>query len=196
MSAAIFAHPIAFEALVADWARDLASDEEDALELHVMGCAECTASSERVAAIAVSVRALIPPLITGPQVAALRARGLRIEENPMVPGERKAVVFRREVDVLLHRLGGLDLANAAEVSVTVRDEDTGDVIYEEPRAPFDAENGEVLVACQRHFAAYPPNVLFEVRAVGPGAEPRVARYMIPHTFESHQMPTVRMPPGS
>ena len=184
MSAASCARPIAFEALVAYWAGDLPSEEEDALELHAMGCAECNASSERVACIALAVRALVPPLVTSAQVAALRARGLCIEENEMEPGERKAVVFRLGVDILLHRLGGLDLKSALEVSVTVRDEDTGDVIYEEPRAPFDAENGEVLVACQRHFAAFPPNVLFEVRALGPGAELRVARYVVPHTFES------------
>src|SRR5664280_3843445 len=115
MSAAICSHPIAFETLVAYWAGDLSSEDEDAVELHVMGCARCTASSERVAAIALSVRALIPPLIAHDQVAKLRARGVRIEENAMVPGERKAVVFRRDVDVLLHRLGGLDLANASDV---------------------------------------------------------------------------------
>ena len=184
MTAATCAHPIAFEALVAYWAGDLPSEEEGALEEHVMGCRDCTASSERVAAIALSVRALIPPLVTSAHVAELRARGLRIEENPMVPGERKAVVFRRGVDVLLHRLGGLALANASEVSVTVRDEDTGDVIYEEAHAPFDAENGEVLVACQRHFATFPHNVLVEVRALAPDIEPKLAQYMIPHTFET------------
>ena len=184
MTAATCAHPIAFEALVAYWAGDLPGQEEDALDVHLMGCSDCTASSERVAGIALSVRALIPPLVTSSQVAKLRARGLRVEENPMVPGERKAVVFRRQVDVLLHRLRGLDLANASEVSVSVRDEDTGNVIYEEARAPFDAEHGEVLVACQRHFASFPPNVLIEVRALVPDGEPKLAQYMIPHFFET------------
>lgn len=183
MSAAICAHPIAFETLVAYWAGDLSSEDEGAVELHLMGCARCTASSERVAAIALSVRALIPPLIAHDQVAKLKARGVRIEENAMVPGERKAVVFRRDVDVLLHRLGGLDLANASDVSVTIRDEDTGDIMHADLSAPFDAATGEVLIACQHHFEAFPHNVLIEVRAMASTGESKLAKYMIPHTFE-------------
>ncbi len=183
MTTSVCAHPIAFEALVAYWSGDLPSADEDALELHVMGCAECTASSERVAAVALGVRSSIPPLLTNRLLAKLRARGVRIEENPMVPGERKPVLFRRAVDVLLHRLGGLDLANASEVSVVIRDGDTGNVMYEETPAAFDAATGEVLVACQHHFAAFPNNVVIEVRATRSADEPIFAQYMIPHTFE-------------
>lgn len=183
MSTSVCAHPIAFEEFVAYWSGDLPNEDEGALELHVMGCAQCTASSERVSAVVLGVRSSIPHLLTNRLVAKLQARGARIEENPMMPGERKPVLFRRAVDVLVHRLGGLDLANASQVSVVIRDEDTGNVLYEETPAAFDAVTGEVLVACQPHFAAFPHNVIIEVRATGPAAEPMLARYMIPHTFE-------------
>jgi hypothetical protein len=100
---------------------------------------------------------LIPPVFARHEVDKLRARGLRIEENPMVPGERKAVVFHGALDILLHRLGGLELANASKVSVTIRDGD--------------------------NFVAYPHNVLVEVRATAPGGDAKVTKYMIPHTFQ-------------
>lgn len=95
MNTSVCTHPIAFETLVEYWSGDLPSEDEDALELHVMGCAECTAFSERVAAVALGVRSSIPPLLTDRLVAKLRARGVRIEENPMLPGQRKPVLFRR-----------------------------------------------------------------------------------------------------
>jgi hypothetical protein len=147
-----------------------------------MGCAGCSAISADVAAVAGAIRAMIPPLISAARLAELRARGLRVVENPMAPGDRKPVVFGPEIDLLIHRLGGLDLARAESVRVTVSIEETGVVVRDDPHAPFDRASGEVLVACQRHFAALPPNIVFEVRARGPMGEGPVARYVVPHTF--------------
>lgn len=177
-------HPIPFETLVAYWCHDLPAAEADAVEEHVMGCAACTKASESVAAITLKLRALVPPIVTLERVAKLREGGTRIVENTMAPGERKAVTFRSDVDILLHRLGGLDLSAAEHVTVTVLDDDTGAIVTAQPHAPFERASGEVLVACQRHFAVFPPNVRFEIEATMRSGVVTRAWYVAPHTFEA------------
>jgi hypothetical protein len=174
--------PIAFDSLVAYWAGDLTSTECDAVEEHVMGCASCSAASARVAAIAVAVRAQIPPIVSREVLSQLRDRGLRIVENPVKPGERKQAVFTADIDVLLHRLGGLDLSRATRVGVTVSVEETGDILFQTDEVPFDRDSGEVLICCQKHFSAFPPNIKFDVRCRDASGQERVTAYLVPHVF--------------
>jgi hypothetical protein len=176
--------PIAFDALVAYWSRDLAPEEAERMEEHLMGCAACSGESARVAAVTEALRALPPPYVTDADIAELRARGLRIEENRFSPGERKSVVFRAGVDLLIHRLGGLELGAAERVRVVLSVEETGEVIMDDPRAPFEPKTGEVLIACQRDYAVFPPNLVAEVRARDASGREQVARYAIPHLFDS------------
>ena len=174
--------PIAFETLVAYWADDLEPPASDHVEQHVMGCPACTVESARVAAITETVRAQIPPVVSPEAVARLRARGIRIVENPILPGERQRVVFEPNVDVLLHRLGGLDLSSTTRVIVTVSVEETGDILFQDDDAPFDRGAGEVLIACQRHFSAMPPNIVIGVRSRADSGEESLAVYTIPHVY--------------
>ena len=171
------------EALLIDyWSSELSPPEVERVEEHLLSCPRCSAESARVAAIALALRGMIPPLLTGALLATLRARGLRIVENSFSPGERHPIVFEPDVDLMIHRLGGLDLARATSVDVTLRVEESGDVIFDLPGAPFDPASGELLLACQRHFAVFPPNLMVEVRARGPSASERIATYLIPHEF--------------
>jgi hypothetical protein len=178
------ARPLSFETLVAYWAGDLPAAETDAVDAHVMGCAECTRASERVAAVTEGMRATLSPFISAAELAALRARGLRIEENTIQPGQRTPLTFRADVDLLIHHLGGLDLSHVERVHIHVRNEDSGELISENPTVPFDAAAGEVLIACQRHFAALPPNIVFEVTAIEAGVSRPPARYLVPHRYEA------------
>lgn len=177
------ANPVSFEDLVAYWAGDQAEAETDRVEEHVMGCASCSAQSARIAAVVRAMKEMIPPLLTSDELGVLRARGLSIEENPMSPGERKTVVFGDALDVLVHRLRGMDPARVAEVHVRVTAEETGEILMDVPRASFDRNTGDVLVACQRHFAVFPPNIVVEVRSRDTEGSEQTARYFIPHTFE-------------
>ncbi|HEX7668485.1 MAG TPA: hypothetical protein VF395_02825, partial [Polyangiaceae bacterium] len=72
--------------------------------------------------------------------------------------------------------------NATRVRVTVGVESTEDVLMEVPDAPFDVAEG-VLIACQRHFAMMPPDVVFEVRVIEASGAELKATYRIPHVFE-------------
>jgi hypothetical protein len=174
--------PVSWEVLVAYWAGDLAAADVDRIDEHLMGCESCSAESARVCSIALAIREVIPPVVTQARLQGLRARGLRIEENEFAPGQRKTVFFPRGVDLLVHHLVGLDLSNAQRVRVIVRTESTGEVRFDEPNAPFDAREG-ILIACQQHFRAMPPDTVFEVRAIEASGAERTAIYAIPHVFE-------------
>jgi hypothetical protein len=178
------ASPITWETLVGYWAGDLGEAEVDSLEEHLLGCASCTAASGRVAAVTEAVRSLISPVIDRAGLARLRARGLHIVENPVAPGERKECVFPVGVDILLHRLGGLALQDGTVLGLRVLAESTRDVLFEFPDVPFDAGSGEVLVACQRHFAALPHDVLFEVSARDASGREKRVHYSVPHRYET------------
>lgn len=174
--------PVPWEDLVAYWAGDLAPADMDRIDEHLMGCESCSAESARVCAIALAIREAIPPVVGLATLRALRARGLRIEENEFVPGQRQSVVFPRGVDLLIHHLVGLDLSNAERVRVVVRTESTGEVRFDEPNAPFDRREG-ILIACQQHYRAMPPDTLFEVHAIEASGAEHTATYAIPHVFE-------------
>lgn len=167
--------------LVQYWAGDLDADATDRVDEHLMGCATCSAEAARVAAVVSALRELIPPVVSRAALETLRARGARIRENAFVPG-RTTAVFPSDVELLIHRLGGFDLSGAVRVQVAIRRESTRELYTEVVDAPFDANDG-VLIACQRHFASMPPDVLVEVQAFDAQGGSRLAAYSIPHVFE-------------
>ena len=173
---------ISFETLVAYWASDLPPSDSESVEVHLMGCASCTATSASVAAIVQAIGAQIPPVVSRDDVTKLRARGLRVVDNIVRLGERKDAIFPPHTDILIHRLGGLDLSRVTRVGVTVKVGETAEVIFQTDDAPFDREAGEVLIACQRHFSVYPPNIVFEIRSHDASHGETLAVYEVPHVF--------------
>jgi hypothetical protein len=174
--------PITFETLVAYWAADLPAHEQDAVEEHLIGCSVCTEQSARVAAITETYRHALPPLLTPELLAQLRAKGLRIRENPIAPGEVNVAVLDSELDVMVHRLGGLELTDAQRVSFEMRAEGTERVMMAVSAAPIDRAGNAVLVACHAHYASLPHDVVAEVRTHrADGSETRTT-YTIHHLF--------------
>lgn len=173
--------PLSFGALVDYFAGDLELSAMERVEKHLFGCADCSAAAERVAQMSEAIRSSLPPVVTAEQVEDMHAFGYRVVEGTFVPGERRGAVFAPGVDYLVHRLSGLPLADAERVHLVVRSETSG-VIAEEPYAPFERERGEVLVACQRHFANLPPDVVFDVHVVRRGGERVSCSYYVPHAF--------------
>lgn len=179
MSAAAEAHAT-LEAIV-DWlARDgddVAADE--ALESHLFECDKCAALAERLAAVTETLRTELPMVIDATQLAALRRRGLRVRERDFAPGVRGEAVFTADVDLLVHRLGGLELADADRVDVRIGIESDGRTLAVVHRVPFDRDGGIVRVLCQRHFLELPPDTVMQVRVIAPSGE-RTAEYAIFH----------------
>ena len=176
--------PASFPSLCDYFAGDLPEAEQEALELHLLGCASCAAEAERVSGLTEALRASIPPVVGPEHLARLRQRGVRIVDNPMQPGEVKDVVFPRSAEVLLQRLCGLSLARATRVSLRLSAEHGGATMLELAEAPFDRVRGEVLVACQQHFASFPHAVVLEVRALDDDGREHGARYVVHHHFET------------
>jgi len=157
------------------------AEDEEALEAHLLSCAACTTTAGEIAAIARAVREMIPTTLSRRALERLRERGVRITERQLTPGGPHDAVFPGDADVLLFRLSGLDLTRAAGVQLTMRVEGSGEVLTSEPAA-FDAGGGEVLLACQRHFASFPPNAIAEVRVRDDAGHESVTRYTIHHHF--------------
>lgn len=173
--------PLSLERLTRYWAENLPAAELDAIEEHLLGCEHCSQQSARIAAIAEALRAVPPPAIRRAEVERLRESGLKIAENTFAPGSDHSVHFSRELDLLIHRLVGFDLTNVERLQITVRAESSGEVLAEDPNAPFDVEEG-VLIACLRHYSAMPPDTVFELRARDRQGGERTARYAILHVF--------------
>lgn len=176
------ASALAWETLVDCWAGELASPAQDAVDAHLMGCAECSASSARVASITETLRALLPPLLSPSLLAELRARGMRVTENHMLPGERKDVPFPADTDLLLHCLGGLDLTHTTRVDFSLHVESSGALLVRLDDAAFERSADTLYLACQRHFASLPPDTVAEVRMHDASGAQRVQRYTILHRF--------------
>ena len=176
--------PIAWGHLVDYWAGDLDGAESDRVEEHLFACEACTAESARVARVAQAFHTAIPAVVGADELQELRARGLIVEENSVAPGTRRDAIFRPGVDILIHRLHGLDLALAERVQLSIRIESTGAVLFEDHFAPFDRARGEVLVACQRHFSSLPPDVVFDVRAHDPAGGVSLTTFTVPHVFST------------
>ncbi len=174
--------PIVWERLVEYWAGDLDEADTDRIDEHLFACDACAAESARVARIARAFRAQIPVVVTSAQTAELRAQGLVVEERHFTPSTRTEVEFGRDVDVLIHHLSGMDLSRAERVELEVRVDSTGAVLFAEHFAPFDRDRGEVLIACQRHFAHLPGDVAFDVRIHEQDGRTIEATYLVPHLY--------------
>lgn len=174
---------IAWDTLVDYWAGELDDASTETVEDHLFGCADCTAAAARVAAVTEAVRAALPPAVTRRHVERLRASGARIRENDFTPGDRREVQFDAGADLLIHRLGGLDLTGAERVALRITSESTGALVAADDAITFDAAEGAVLVACQRHYAALPHDTVMEVSVHAGAAPPRRATYTILHAFE-------------
>jgi putative zinc finger protein len=172
---------IAWEELVEYWAGELDQGAIDRIDEHVFGCDACAQQSRAIARIVVALRDQIPPVVSADQVRALVDGGAVIEHNACVAGRVNEVRFPAHADLVIHHLGGLDLGTADGVSVIVRVASSGDVITEEHFVPFDRERGEVLIACQRHFSSFPPDIVFDVHVHG--RDTTVASFDVPHLFD-------------
>jgi anti-sigma factor RsiW len=172
---------IAWAELVQYWAGDLDAEATERVDEHLMGCESCSAEAARVAAVVSALRELVPPVVTREALETMRARGARIRENALVPGQTPTV-FPRDAELLIHRLGGFDLSGAVRVHVMIRRESTRELFADVLDAPFDPREG-VLVACHRHYASLPTDVLVEVTAIDAQGGQRMAAYSIPHIFE-------------
>jgi len=163
------------------FAGDLDAEREAAVEEHLITCGACTEEGTRVAAIAVGVRSLLPPFTTEEGVAAMRRRGLRVEENPMTAGQTTEPVLGPHLDVLVHRLLGPE-PGTSSATFSMRVLETGVVLLGTDEVPIDAASGAVLLVCSPHYASFPPNMVASVTTRDATGAETTFEYTILHRF--------------
>lgn len=157
---------ISAEQLARFWLDEISEEEAIDLEDHVFQCDACDASLRRFAAIGQGIRVShamerLPPLLTSEQLAALRARGMRLEVEHLSPG----AVSKRLVDPSLDGLVWVlhaDLSAAARVDLEICSPE-GLRLVLLPGAPLDRETGGVILACARHTAEVVPESCIRLR---------------------------------
>jgi anti-sigma factor RsiW len=170
----------ASERLVAYLCSELPEPEEEALEAHLFGCASCTSETEGLAGVIAAVRATVPPVLGPAAFEALRREGHPFTLNPMLPGQHADVEYPAPGRLLVHRLSGLDLAHARRVDV-ILETSAGTRVGALEDVPFNRDRGEVLLACQAHYAEmFPPDVVFVLQVVDAARAGPVARYSVLH----------------
>jgi hypothetical protein len=175
--------PLAFETLVALWAGELAAEQAAAAEEHLFGCDACSVASDRLGRLVTGLRGLVPPVISHALRDRLVSQGARIRLTDVQPGIDTTAHFTRDLDLLIHVLHA-DLSRAARVDVEVLSPDGVPFIALE-QVPFDAEMGEVLVACQRHYEQMVPSgsqPMFRVHAFEAGERRHVGDYLVIHVW--------------
>lgn len=137
--------PLDLATLAAYWLGELAAADEARVEEHYLGCAECSARLEELAALARGVRAAFvrghfASFLTPAFVARLEAEGLRVREYRVPANGSVNCTVRPEDDVLLGRLqaplAGVSRLDAVMVEDGERLEDV----------PFDPASGEVVMS--------------------------------------------------
>ena len=140
----------------------LDESESNELEDHLFSCRTCADESEGLFGLAVAIHAAVPPVLSPEQFQALSAGGRVVAVNSMSPEQTAEVQYPPEGKLLVHRFGGADLRDAHRVDVDLVDLE-GQAVARLDNVPFDAARGEVLVACQSHFADYfPPDAVFKI----------------------------------
>lgn len=173
-----------FETLVAWWTRDLDERASSELEEHLFSCDACAAASEALGRLVGGLLEVVPPVISAAHRARLVQRGLRVRSTPCPPDGTATASFGKDVDLLVHELRG-DLSQAESVDVEVRAPD-GSLTVRLDHVPFDAQSGQVLIACQRHYQlqyAEGEDPTFHVHVTEKGKQRKLAEYRVVHVWE-------------
>lgn len=184
MSAPICIAPIPFAALVQYWFGELAQDDEERIEEHLLGCAHCSEQlgdlAELGAGIASAFRngelhAVISPAF----LQQMQQEGLRLREYHVAPGGSVNCTISATDDAVVSRLQA-SLEGTTRVDlVHVSDQGEGRL----PDIPFEPAAGEVLFCPSAASLKKSPahTALVRLLAVDEAGEHLIADYTFIHT---------------
>jgi len=175
-----------FADLVEYWFGELDLAREEALEEHLLGCAECTARLEELVALGAGVRAAfragtLRAVVSRGFVERLKREGLRLREYPVAPGGSVNCTIARDDDYVISRLQA-PLADVRRVDLVLLGEE-GEPHETLEDVPFDPGAGEVLFcpspAALKELPAYTDRV--RLLAVEAGGARTLGDYTFVHT---------------
>lgn len=158
----------------------LGEADEEELEGHLFSCRPCAFEAEKLAGLAVAVHRVVPTVLTAERFEELEREGRIAEVKPVSPGHTVEARYPPAEKLLVLRLGGSDLSRARRVDVELLDVG-GRVVARLDDVPFDGARGEVLMACQRHFAdLFPHDLTFRLEVVTGERRQEANRYTVLH----------------
>jgi hypothetical protein len=163
---------------------DLELDAERAFEEHYFECELCTDRALALERLLEQLRSTLPPVLTTQRRRELEAQHPHMPAIHVSGGEGGVIRLGRGAEI------GLWVMHAPLVGVTQVDlqasNGEGDILFALSHVPFDAERGEVVLACQVHYRALPVPARMHVRltATGPGGQRPVGEYVLDHAYES------------
>jgi hypothetical protein len=179
-------HPLPFDTLVAYWLGETDAATTLAIDEHLLGCDACGARLDDVIALGEGVRGafdagVLQAFVDASFIERLAARGARVREYRLGPGDAVACGVAPGDDVLVTRLS-VPLAGVTRLDAVVR----SSIDAEERRVadiPFDAARGQVLFVPRLAAVRRAPDHVFEVLllAVDGDAERLVGRYTLDHS---------------
>lgn len=184
MSAAVCIAPIPFAALVEYWFGDLAQDQEERVEEHLLGCAQCSERLGELTTLGAGIKSAFRggelwAVISPDFLQRMKQEGLRLREYRVAPGGSVNCTISAADDAVVSRLQA-SLEGVARVDL-VRLTDQGEGRL--PDIPFEPAAGEVLfcpsAASLKKAPAYTERI--RLLAVDAAGERSIADYTFVHT---------------
>lgn len=170
---------------IAAWTLDeLDAEAAAAFEEHYFGCDTCAEQAERMRRLVTELEATVPAVLTQARKQRLEAAQPRPTSVAVRPGETATIRLGGNAPVgfwVMHA----PLSGAKRVDFEARDAN-GAPLFAMADVPFDAERGEVVLACQVHYRNLPGIQTMRVSLTATDAEGTrpVGEYVLDHRFES------------
>jgi len=190
VSASACAEPLDLSVLIDYWLGDLAPDEEERVEEHLLGCAACSEQMGDLVALTGGVRSLanlgvVRAVVTSAFLERLIDEGLRVREYRLVPGGSVECTITPSDDLVAARLAA-DLRGIQHVDLVKCDAE-GREKHRLKDIPVSASAQEVVLLERIDRIRALPAGVQRVRLVAPDAdgERLLAEYTFVHTPSSH-----------
>lgn len=179
--------PIDEGALADYWLGDGDPEMLDAMEDHLLGCADCARRLQAIAAIGEGVRRLarggvFAVVVTPSYLDRASHDGLRTREYRVEPGGRVDCTVTRDDDLLVARLVG-DFRGSSRIDLV--GEESGGSAQRIEDVPFDPEARELILCQSIPFVRTLGEVRYRIRLVAPdpGGDRLIGEYTFDHRPE-------------
>ena len=180
-------NPIDAAVLADYWLAALAEAEEEAVELHLLGCDVCGARLREVLALAEGIRNLaregcLRMVVSETFLQRAAAEGLRVRQYAPPPGGGVECTVTAEDDILIGRLA-VNLKGAKRIDISICDEHGTEQLRLRD-IPVNPSAGGVIMQESITFAKAAPTNKMLVRLVGVdevGGEHLLGEYTFNHT---------------
>lgn len=184
MSAPGCSTPISFDALVDYWFDELAANEEERVEEHLLGCAVCSRRLASLVTLGAGIRAAfrsgaVGAVISPALLDQMKREGLRLREYPVGPGGSVNCTISAADDAVVSRLR-VNLAGASRIDLELLSELGAGRLAD---IPFESSANEVLFCPPAARLKQAPAFVQRIRllAVDESGERALGDYTFVHT---------------